>query len=168
MKRKGGIVEKIWAVREGATEPLSNGFPDDKTGEENRKSDTSSPEQIEEDQFGSDDEGSRGLQDMPLSVRFKKAPPAEVEELGSELSRRDGQAALLSERTHIKDKGPEYLVQWRCRGHAHNTWVPEKELEKLAPKDLARYKKMLVQGQVTFWFYGYCRNDDVWVFSCRM
>ena len=53
--------------------------------------------------------------------------------------------------TNQKDDTLEYLVQWKSRAHAHDKWVPEEELEKIAPKELARFKKLLLEGQVIFW-----------------
>lgn len=49
--------------------------------------------------------------------------------------------------TNFKDDSLEYLVQWKSRSHAHDKWVSGKELEKVAPKELARFKK-LHEGQV--------------------
>jgi hypothetical protein len=46
--------------------------------------------------------------------------------------------------------GKEYFVQWKSHSHAHNKWVPERELEQLAPKELARFKKSATQGRVIF------------------
>lgn len=50
--------------------------------------------------------------------------------------------------TNLKDDSMEYLVKWKSRSHAHDKWVSEKELEKIAPKELDRFKKLLHEGQV--------------------
>jgi hypothetical protein len=85
---------------------------------------------------------------MPLVARF-----------GSSSQRPDGQMAVNEPgkasgscanitNTNLKDDSVEYLVQWKSRSHAHDKWVSEKELEKIAPKELARFKKLLHDGQV--------------------
>ncbi|CAK9235246.1 unnamed protein product [Sphagnum troendelagicum] len=55
----------------------------------------------------------------------------------------------------------EYLVQWKSRSHAHNKWLPEAELIKLGPKELARFRKSLVQGQVDKWNPGWAQPERV-------
>lgn len=55
------------------------------------------------------------------------------------------------ESKNLKDEGAEYLVQWKSRSHAHDKWVSEKELERIAPKELARFKKLFAEGQVKLW-----------------
>jgi hypothetical protein len=117
--------------------------------------DHSSPEIVEEDQLDSDDEAHSGLEDIPLNTRFKRlsqGPRAGVE--GQNLV--PGGPVVtgdVSETSNLKNNVQEYFVQWKSCSHAHNKWIPEKELEKLAPKELARFKKMLAQGQVlVVWF----------------
>lgn len=125
-KRK---VERIWSVR--------NVYETSKLrrSASTRTSDASSPESYSEDE---------AQEVIPLATRFKSSsqrPDGEVASLAS------GKRAGLAIRS-LKDDGVEYLVQWKSCSHAHDEWVSEKELEKMAPKELARFKKLLQQGQV--------------------
>lgn len=38
-------------------------------------------------------------------------------------------------------KEAEYLVKWTGKSHAHNEWVPESTLAKLAKRKLANFKR---------------------------
>lgn len=117
--------------------------------------DNSSPEIVEEDQLDSDDEAHSGLEDIPLNTRFKRlsqGPRAGVEGQ-NQVSGGPVVMGDVSETSNVKNSVREYFVQWKSFSHAHNKWIAERDLEKLAPKELARFKKMLAQGQVLFvWF----------------
>ncbi|KAG0598842.1 hypothetical protein M758_12G104900 [Ceratodon purpureus] len=95
------------------------------------------------DQHNSEDEAQN---DVPLGARFGSSsqhPEGAVNETGLV----SGSCANVVN-TNLKDGSVEYLVQWKSRSHAHDKWVNEKELEKLAPKELARFKKLLHEGQL--------------------
>lgn len=117
--------------------------------------DNSSPEIVEEDQLDSDNEAHSGLEDIPLNTRFKRlsqGPRAGVEGQ-NQVSAGPVVMGDVSETSNLKNSVREYFVQWKSCSHAHNKWIAEQDLEKLAPKELARFKKMLAQGQVLFvWF----------------
>lgn len=85
---------------------------------------------------------------MPLDARFKSSlERSDGEVAANELGNASGSCADTVNTT-LKDDGVEYLVQWKSRSHAHDKWVSEKELEKIAPKELVRFKKLLQLGQV--------------------
>ena len=54
---------------------------------------------------------------------------------------------MLLTRKHISAaaetaaKVAEYLVKWTGKSHAHNEWVPEATLAKLAKRKLANFKR---------------------------
>jgi len=129
-KRK---VEKIWSVRNvyETSKPRSRAAT--------IGSDASSPESDSEDE---------AQDDMPLDARFKSSlqRPDEVV-AANDLGKASGSRAGITD-TNMKGDVVEYLVQWKSRSHAHDEWVSEKELKKLAPKELARFKKSLQLGQV--------------------
>ena len=52
-------------------------------------------------------------------------------------------------------KEAEYLVKWTGKAHAHNEWVPESTLAKLAKRKLANFKRR--HGNVPC-----CLAEDAW------
>ncbi|KAG0588696.1 hypothetical protein KC19_2G262600 [Ceratodon purpureus] len=111
--------------------------------QDDRSSDATGSGNLHGDQHNSEDEAQN---DVPLGARFGSSsqhPEGAVNETGLV----SGSCANVVN-TNLKDGSVEYLVQWKSRSHAHDKWVNEKELEKLAPKELARFKKLLHEGQL--------------------
>lgn len=122
---------------------------------DNSNMDNSSPEIVQEDQLDSEDEAHSGLEDIPLNTRFKRPPQGPQAGVEGQNQVPGGPVVTgdVPDTSNLKNSVQEYFVQWKSCSHAHNKWIAEKDIEKLAPKELARFKKMLAQGQVLFvWF----------------
>jgi len=151
-KRKGGIIERIWAARKVGTAAVpcnatATHRVQEKTMGPDKNIDLTNKEPFREDRDCSDQVVGVNYATV-ISSSQQAWKQHSLEEIDDKVNNSE-----LRERYHgskLELEGEwEYLVQWKSRSHAHNKWLPEAELIKLGPKELARFRKSLVQGQVS-------------------
>lgn len=150
LKWRDHVVENIWGVRNDGSTILVNKLDLSDTVEKEilAYSNSEKPQKNQHSVYAKCFQIYQGIPSNSRGGRSPQRPHAEMEHY-HEVPEGSTSADSVLKYTLSKNSHQEYLVHWKSCSHGQGEWVSEEDLEKWAPKELAFFKKLVTQGQVT-------------------